>query len=126
MNLEMTQDPTCSDCGNLVTNNVCGCGFAVMKMSELTKELQERGIKARFEMSGGNCGTIYLGEVNAEGFAEFAVGCGNYSLDEIYLDDTCWGVDGQESATYYTGTPADFTPAKVADLIATDYEKVRK
>lgn len=97
-----------------------------IKMSELTRELQERGINARFEMSGGNCGTIYLGEVNAEGFAEFAIGPSNYSLDEVYFEELCWGVDGEESATYYTGTPADFTPAKVADLIATDYEKVRK
>lgn len=97
-----------------------------MKMSELTKELRERNIKATFEMSGGNCGTIYLGEFNEEGCAEFAIGPSNYSLDEAYLGDLCWGVDGEESATYYTGTPEDFTPAKVADLIATDYEKVRK
>ena len=97
-----------------------------MKMTELTEELKAKGIKAIFEMSGGNCGTIYLGEFNEEGYAEFAIGPSNYSLDEVYFEELCWGVDGEESATYYTGTPEDFTPAKVADLIATDYEKVRK
>ena len=102
--------------------------MTTMKMSELTEELKAKGIKAVFVMSGGNCGTIYLGEFNEEGYAEFAIGCGNYSMDEIRLGDTCWGKDddGESEATYYTGTPEDFTPAKVADLIATDYEKVRK
>lgn len=95
-----------------------------MKMSELTAELRNRGIVAQFEMSGGNCGTIYLGKADSEGYYEFAVGCGNYSMDEIYLSDTCWGVDGEDKATYYTGTPEDFTPAKVAELIANDYRKV--
>ena len=123
MNYEST-DPTCDDCGKVVTSTVCGCGFAVMKMTDLTKELRNLGIVAQFEMSGGNCGTIYLGKADSEGYYEFAVGCGNYSMDEIFKDDTCWGVDGKEEATYYTGTVEDFTPAKVAQLIANDYRKV--
>ena len=94
-----------------------------IKMSELTKELNAKGIKATFEMSGGGVGTIYIGEANADGFYEFAVGAGSYGADEIYFEEICWGVDGSEEATYYTGSVEDFTPAKVADLIANDYRK---
>jgi hypothetical protein len=113
----------CQDCGKYFNNVGCGCGFAVMKMTELTAELKARGLDAMFAMSGGNCGTIYI--PRGEGRAEFAIGCGNYLDDEIFLGDTCWGLDdeGESEPTYYTGTPEDFTPAKVADLIAADYRK---
>lgn len=96
-----------------------------MKMSELTKELNTKGLKATFEMSGGGVGTIYIGEVSADGFYEFAVGAGSYGADEIHPQEICWGVDGSEEATYYTGTPEDFTPEKVADLIESDYRKAK-
>lgn len=95
-----------------------------MKASELTNELNARGIKAVFCMSGGGVGTIYLGEYDKEGNYEFAVGPASYSADELWAEETCWGVDGSEEATYYEGTVEDFTPAKVAELIANDYRKV--
>lgn len=94
-----------------------------MKMTELTAELNARGIEAIFSMSGGNCGTIYIGKADKEGNYEFAVGPANYLHDEISEGEICWGVDGSESATYYTGTVEDFTPAKVAELIINDYRK---
>jgi len=95
-----------------------------MKMSELTDELNKRGIKAIGEMSGGNCATIYIGESDADGYYEFAVGPGIFSLDEIHHQEICWGVDGGEEATYFDGTLDDFTVQNVADLIISAYRKV--
>lgn len=94
-----------------------------MSATELTKELNARGVSALFLMSGGNCGTIYIGKSNAEGYYEYAVGPADYASDELYAEGTCWGVDGSEEAIYYSGSVEDFTPAKVADLIANDYRK---
>lgn len=121
-----SEEPTCQDCGKVVTQNACGCGFAVMSATELTAELNQRGIKAQFFMSGGGCGTIYIGEANAEGDYEYAVGPADYACDELYAEGTCWGVDGSEEATYYSGKAEDFTPAKVAELIINDYKKESK
>ena len=100
--------------------------MTTMKMTELTEELQSLGIDAHYSMSGGNCATIYLGNYDAEGYYEYAVGAGNYSLDEIHHEEICWGIDGEESAHYFVGNPEDFTPAKVARLIASDYKEERK
>lgn len=97
-----------------------------MKMSELTKELNARGIKAELSMSGGGIGTIYIGKADEDGDYEFAVGPGSFGADEIHRDEICWGRDGSEVAQYYCGSDEDFTPAKVADLIANDYNKDKK
>ena len=94
-----------------------------MKMSELTKELNARGIKAKFVMSGGGVGTIYIGKADEDGDYEFAVGPGSYGADEIHPQEICWGRDGSEVAQYYSGNDEDFTPEKVAYLIANDYRK---
>lgn len=94
-----------------------------LSMPELTAELNQRGIKAQFFMSGGSCGTIYIGKENSEGNYEFAVGPSNYATGEAYDEELCWGVDGSEEATYYSGKAEDFTPAKVAELIINDYKK---
>ena len=92
-----------------------------IKMSELTKALNAKGIKAIFTMSGGNTGTIYIGDADAEGNYEFAVGPSNHFRDEGYAEEICWGVDGSEDANYYEGTIEDFTVENVAHLVATAY-----
>lgn len=96
-----------------------------MRMSELTEVLRSKNIEAVFEMSGGGIGTIYIGDYDKEGNYEFAVGPSSFFDDEAYYEEICWGVDGSEEATYYTGTPEDFTPEKVADLIESDYRKAK-
>lgn len=95
--------------------------MATIKMTELTKALEDRGLKAVFTMSGGNTGTIYIGEADAEGYYEFAVGPSNYYLDEAVMGDFCWGVDGDSKETYFFGNESDFTIENVANLIAKDY-----
>jgi hypothetical protein len=93
-------------------------------MSELTDALNHQGIKAIFVMSGGNCGTIYIGESNSDGYYEFAVGAGNYSDDEIHYQEICWGVDGDFEPDSFIGTPDDFTVENVAEMIVSAYRKV--
>ena len=95
-----------------------------IKMSELTKALNDRGIKAIFAMSGGNCGTIYIGDADADGNYEFAVGPSSFSQDEGFATELCWGVDGDEDATYFTGNIEAFTVKNMADIIAFDYESL--
>lgn len=95
------------------------------KLTELLNQIEPKS-NARFCMSGGNCGTIYLGKNDAEGYAEFAVGPSNYSMDEGYFGDFCWGKDGDENIVfYYKGTKKDFTENKLANLILADFNKVK-
>ena len=95
--------------------------MTTIKMTELTDALTAKGIKAIFTMSGGNTGTIYIGDADAEGYYEFAVGPSNYYRDEAVMGDFCWGIDGDEDATYYTGIESDFTVENLAHIIATAY-----
>lgn len=98
-----------------------------ISMTKLTRLLNEKGIKAQFCMSGGNCGTIYIGEISAEGFAEFAVGPSNYALDEGYYGEICWGLDDDGTAQpfFFEGDPVLFTEERVADFIEEDYKNTK-
>lgn len=95
--------------------------MTTIKMTELTKALQDRGLSAIFTMSGGNTGTIYIGEADDEGYYEFAVGPSNFYTDEAIMGDFCWGVDGDSKETYFFGTESEFTVENVANVIAKDY-----
>lgn len=95
--------------------------MATIKMTELTKALQDRGLKAEFMMSGGNCGTIYIGDADADGNYEFGVGPSNYYRDEAQMEELCWGVDGAQDSIPFQGTEEEFTVDKLADVIAKDY-----
>jgi len=94
--------------------------ISMIKLSEL---LNEKGIKANFEMSGGNCGTIYIGEFNKEGYAEFAVGPSSYSQDSAHYKDFYWGLDddGESDGFRFEGAKSLFTEVILADRIANDY-----
>lgn len=97
--------------------------ISMVKVSEI---LNEKGFNSSFCMSGGNTGTIYIGEFDAEGNAEFAVGPSNYLDDVAYFGEICWGIDGQEDASYYEGTEEDFTEENVANLVISFMEKKGK
>jgi hypothetical protein len=93
-----------------------------VSMTKITKLLNENGLKAQFCMSGGNCGTIYIGESNSEGYFEFAVGPSNYALDEAW-SDLCWGKDdgGESNPYFFESYGVEFTEENVAKLIINDY-----
>ena len=97
-----------------------------ISMTKLSELLTDKGIKNTFEMSGGNCGTIYIGDFDSEGYAEYAVGPSNYSADEAYFGDFCWGVDGSEVANYFEGSEADFNEANLANLIFNDFQAIKE
>lgn len=95
--------------------------MATIKMTELTKALQDRGLKAVFAMSGGNCGTIYIGEADAEGNYEFGVGPSNYYRDEAQMEELCWGIDGGSDADVFQGSEEEFTVENIAEIILLAY-----
>ena len=98
-----------------------------ISMTKLTDLINQKNpkVKARFCMSGGNCGTIYLGENDKEGNAIMAVGPSIYSLDEGFFPEVCWGSDRDETIVFfYNGTEQDFTEENLSNLILADYEKV--
>lgn len=97
-----------------------------ISMTKLTKLLNEKGIKANFDMTGGNCGTIYMGEFDKDGRAEFAIGPSNYRDDVAYFGDFCWGLDDDGESTPFTfeGNEEFFTEEILADHIANDYKEL--
>ena len=110
---QCAQNCNCENCKNLGT----------ISMREITRELKARGIEATYSMSGGGCGTIYLGSVDSEGYYQMAVGPSNYYDDQATWSELCWGVDGAESATYAHKIIArdEFTPKVVASCIALQF-----
>jgi hypothetical protein len=88
--------------------------ISMIKVAEI---LKEKGFKAEFCMTGGNTGTIYIGEFDTEGNAEFAIGPSSYIDDEAYFGEVCWGIDGTEDAFYYEGTEEDFTEENIAKSV---------
>ena len=68
-------------------------------MNELTQALIKRGYSAKYEMSGGNCGTIYLYHLEEDKFGDvfMAVGPSDYSTGLANSEELNWGiVEGDE------------------------------
>lgn len=58
-------------------------------MYELNEALIAKGYKARYEMTGGNCGTIYL----SDGENDFlAIGPSSYDSGEANDEELTWGI----------------------------------
>lgn len=99
-----------------------------ISMIKLTNLLKAKGIKAEFEMSGGNCGTIYFGDFDEEGYAEFAVGPSRFYEDQGFFGDLYWGLDDGIGDVYFKfdGEEKDFTEENLAELIFNDYKKIKE
>ena len=70
-----------------------------LDMNELTQALIAKGYDARYEMSGGNCGTIYLYHLEEDKFGDvfMAIGPSDYSTGLANSDELNWGiVEGDE------------------------------
>lgn len=65
----------------------------ILDMRELTSALILRGYDARYEMTGGNCGTIYLYHQEEENFGEvfLAIGPSSFDTGEANSDELNWG-----------------------------------
>lgn len=87
-----------------------------INMRDLTTQLLSLGIKAEYIMSGGGCGTIYIGDANEDGFYSYAIGPSNYSTGMTTLEDLVWGIDGDENNFFTVNS------STLAMLIATHYD----
>ena len=65
-------------------------------LRNVAKLVTDAGFPAYVEMTGGNCGTIYVGDVNAEGYYTTACGVGSYADDLGYYEEFYIGRDGDE------------------------------
>lgn len=90
-----------------------------LNMHELTEALIARGYDARYEMSGGNCGTIYLYD-NADVF--LAIGPSDFTTGQANSEELNWGtIETEEeegtSAYFDEGNGIEFNVENVADAI---------
>lgn len=98
-----------------------------LNMNELTAALIERGYNASFDMSGGNCGTIYFNFTDEKGSVGISVGPSNFTTGEANSAELCWArneiVKGEfdlieESLTYYDPEKhGDFTVQNIVEAI---------
>lgn len=97
-----------------------------LDMNELTQALIAKGYDARYEMSGGNNGTIYLYHLEEDKFGEafMAIGPSDYSTGLANSDELNWGIvqgDEEEEAIdddyYHDAEESPFTVENVADAI---------
>lgn len=91
-----------------------------VEMNKLTEALKEMNLDAKYTMSGGNTGTIYIGQADTNGNYEFAIGPSDYSTATGDTDELCWGIDGFDVALQ--GNEADTSSLpNLALRIALDY-----
>lgn len=132
----------CKDCNSQRSCGACGelfpdsdadsegfhrgdkCSEAVftVSMTALNMELQTLGLTAQYVHSGGGCGTIYIGDANAAGFFEYAVGPSAYRSNTGSSDELNVGRDGESEAIYLSNV-RPFTAQAVAQAIKQTIEK---
>lgn len=91
--------------------------FSLSKVASLIKEA---GFEAYVEMTGGNCGTIYVGQPNDEGYFTTAGGAGSYADDCGWYEEFAIGRDGNEDIYFYYhdyNHPNTWSEQSVADAM---------
>ena len=95
-----------------------------INMRDLTTALIAKGYTARYEMTGGNCGTIYLYHQEADKFGEvfLAIGPSDFTTGEANSEELNWGTietdeDEGESAYFDEDNGIEFNVENVADAI---------
>jgi hypothetical protein len=143
---EQYLEATCKECQSVRACGACGALFtdkdadseglhqvercsegcvAIVSMTALTTELQALGLAAQYLHSGGGCGTVYIGDADAAGMYEYAVGPSDYRSNTGRSDELNCGRDGENDATYLSDvTP--FTPQALAQVIKQSIEKGMK
>lgn len=86
-------------------------------LRNVAKLVTDAGFPAYVEMTGGNCGTILVGEADAEGFYTTACGAGSFSDDLGYYDEFYIGRDGQEDGFYFHDYNPIWSEQSVANAI---------
>jgi len=101
------------------------CSPKIFSLSKVASLICDAGLNAQVYMTGGNCGTIYVGEPNEEGFYPIAGGAGNYSLDCGYYQEFAIGQDGSEDDFFYYHNHVnanDWSEQSVADAMINAYK----
>lgn len=82
----------------------------IINMDQLTEELRKLGLDANYYMSGGGCGTIYIGKADEEGFFSFGVGPSSYYEGTAHIAGLSWGADDKSGeAPFFTVEDHIFT-----------------
>jgi hypothetical protein len=97
-----------------------------ISMTELTDALNKLNLKAEYLMSGGGCGTIYIGEPDAEGYYPYAVGPSNYYDATADLAEMGWGADDKSGSAPFHQTSGPISVATLADVILSNYHNETK
>jgi hypothetical protein len=92
-------------------------------MEELTTELRRLNLDANYYMSGGGCGTIYIGEADEEGFFHFAIGPSSYGNAEGDIEELSWGKDDKSGKAPYFQTSKHVSIPLLAEIILGDYQR---
>lgn len=95
----------------------CSEAVYTVSMTALNMELQTLGLTARYVHSGGGCGTIYIGEADAAGMFEYAVGPSDYRSNTGRSDELNVGRDGESDAGFFVFNIRPFTAKEVAAAI---------
>ena len=90
--------------------------FSLSKVASL---IVKEGFIATVQMTGGNCGTIYIGEADVEGYYTTAGGAGSFVDDIGWYEEFFIGRDGQEDGFYYHdyNHPNTWSEQSVADAM---------
>jgi hypothetical protein len=75
--------------------------MTTFKLSKVAELITEAGFPAYVEMTGGNCGTILVGQPDAEGFYTTAGGAGSFADDEGWYEEFHIGRDNDEAEGFY-------------------------
>lgn len=92
-------------------------------MRELTRELIALALPAHYEMTGGGCGTILIGDENNDGLVPYLIGPSDYySATSFEGDPIVWSVEQGE--VYHFANEVQFdTVQELAQIIANDYRR---
>jgi hypothetical protein len=86
-------------------------------LSKVASKIKEAGFNAVVEMTGGNCGTIFVGEPDLSGLYTTACGAGSYADDCGWYEEFYIGKDGEERGFYFHDYNAIWTEDAVAKAI---------
>lgn len=83
-------------------------------LRKVASRINEAGFNAVVEMTGGNCGTIFVGEPDSTGLYTTACGAGSYADDCGWYEEFYIGRDGEEDGFYFH----DYNPIWSEEAVA--------
>ena len=88
--------------------------MTTFSLRKVASRINEAGFNAVVEMTGGNCGTIFVGEPDSTGLYTTACGTGSYADDCGWYEEFYIGRDGEEDGFYFH----DYNPIWSEEAVA--------